>query len=514
MLIEEANKLNAQIKGSYSAVGWSNRLGSVLTPASVPGVYTADRPFYWNKIDVGCRMTVIKQQNADLIVHSPVGIDPPLIRAIDELGTVKHVISPNYEHVKFAHQWAKQYPNAKIWGCPGLMEKETDVRWTGELPFGARPSTFQDGNNQGIRCSDVKHVDMWDWEEFQPLHIDTEVNPFTGKSFFNEVIFYHPASKTLVCTDLYWNYPKSDGTTNGQVWDALPSSVADKTRDEDFGVWELAPKVSAIPFGSTAWKFGMDKLFYPFYMNFMIRSDKRQSFNDIARFITCGDGGWEIETIIPAHGDVIRGKNVCKKVLEKHFNIRCSPPKVDAHFTSPSVLAWLKKMALSYKLEKGKDLIDVISTGMSIENDEDDYLMQLATLCASSPFPIASHDFLRAEEAIYIYGNQAFLEGFGYEWDEFVELPSSRCVETDAEVQARQKLLDGVKDCQSNAAESYDNLIRVRKDGKKILLQGVTLWNVWDITDGMEVDDARAKMESGTIKPVGQAVCIKNVEFL
>ena len=260
MLIEEAKRLNTP-KGSYSSVGWSNRLGSVLTPAAVPGVYTADRPFYWNKIDVGCRMTVIKQQNGDLIVHSPVGIDPPLIRSLEELGTVKHVISPNYEHVKYAHQWAEQYPNANIWGCPGLMEREADVRWTGEVPFGARPQRFRGGDHSNDDHDEM----MWDWEELQPLHIDTEVNPFTGKSFFNEVIFYHTASKTLLMTDLFWNYPSSDGRTNGQI------SVDDR---EDFGPWELAPSVGTIPFGSTAWKFGMDKIFYPFYMNLMVKSDK------------------------------------------------------------------------------------------------------------------------------------------------------------------------------------------------------------------------------------------------
>lgn len=512
LLIEEANRLKSE-RGSYSAVGWSNRLGSVLTPASLPGVYTADRPFYWNKIDVGCRMTVIKQQNGDLIVHSPVGIDPPLIRSLEELGEVKHVISPNYEHVKYAHQWAKQYPNAKIWGCPGLMEREPDVKWTGEVPFGARPSGFFDNDNNRQDRSYDKHVDMWDWEELEPLHIDTEVNPFTGKSFFNEVIFYHPRSKSLLMTDLYWNYPSSDGTTNSQIWDALPT-VSEQTREEDFGVWELAPNVGKIPLWSAAWKLGMDKLFYPFYMNFMV--SKRESFEDIARFITCQ---WEVETIIPAHGDVIRGKSVCRQVLSKHFNVQCSSPTVDAHFTSLSTKEWLNKMALSYKLERGDDLIDVVSSGMTIiQTETHDDLEQLAISCATSPFPIASHDFLRAHEAIYIYGNKEFLAGFGYDWDEFVQLPSSKCVETDEEVQERQKLLDTVKDAAMNESQSstvaYDNLVRVRKDGKKILLKGVNLWNVWDITDENQLDDTRAKIDSGTIKPIGQAVWIREVEYL
>ena len=83
-------------RGSYSTVGWSNRVGTVLTPVSIPGVYTADRPFYWNGIDVGCRMTLIEmgtgakdgEKNAkrDVFVHSPVALDGPLRSAVEERG--------------------------------------------------------------------------------------------------------------------------------------------------------------------------------------------------------------------------------------------------------------------------------------------------------------------------------------------------------------------------------------------------------------------------------------------
>ena len=343
MLIEEAKELDAT-RGSYSSIGWSNRHGSVLTPASIPGVYTADRPFYWNKIDVGGRMTVIRLQSSsssssrggggggeeyELVVHSPVGLDPPLIDALEKLGTVRHVISPNYEHVKYASQWADHYPDAKMWGCPGLMEREPEVRWTGEIPSGARPPGFAADNADDERHESLDE-NMWDWNELQPLHIDTEVNPFTGRAFFNEIIFYHAPSKTLLATDFYWNYPRGDGVTNGQVVDELAAKGIvvndDMAEDSDFGVWELAPNVGKIPLGSRLWgKLGMDKLFYPFYMKFMVKNDRRDDFEEIARFTTCGrsDFGWEVETIIPCHGDIVRGRGLCRNVLETHFNIQC-----------------------------------------------------------------------------------------------------------------------------------------------------------------------------------------------
>ena len=314
-------------RGSYAATGWSNRLGSVLTPAALPGVYTADRPFYWNGIDVGGRMTVVQlggdPANVELAVHSPVGLDPPLIEALAKLGRVAHVISPNYEHVKFARQWALQYPNANIWGCPGLAEREPDTPWTGEVPFGARPRGFHDDHG-GSGAPEG----MWDWEELQPLHMDIEVNPFTGRAFFNEVLFYHAPSKTLMTTDFYWNYPRGDGVTNGQLVDELAAKGMRATSeggegglDGDFGTWELAPDVGEIPLGSKIWgKVGMDRLFYPFYMKFMVRKDQRKEFEEIGRFVSGSERrGWEVETIIPCHGDIVRGRELCRKVLEVHF---------------------------------------------------------------------------------------------------------------------------------------------------------------------------------------------------
>ena len=51
-----------------------------------------------------------------------------------------------------------------------------------------------------------------------------------------QVVFVHKPSGTLIATDLIWNYPGS-GT----------------------------------PKGTQAWKFGMDRVYLPFYKNFMIK---------------------------------------------------------------------------------------------------------------------------------------------------------------------------------------------------------------------------------------------------
>lgn len=318
---EEMGTLSKSSGGTYGTVGWSNRLGSLLTPAAIPGVYEAGRPFFWNGIDVGCRMVVIELGTSspgadgkpDLFVHSPVSLDDRLADAIDAIGTVKHVVSPNYEHVKFAYLWAERYPDANIWGCPGLMEREPNVRWTGEIPYGARPPGWPEGPE---RSSKAKPEAMWDWDEICPLHVDVEANPFTQKPFFNEVVFFHPKSKTLLTTDTFWNYPRKDGIPNAD-YASIPGA------DQDLGAWELAPDVGDIPLGSRIWgKLGMDKLFRPFYLGLMIKSDCKDQFRRIASYISGVDeNGWDVETVIPAHGDIIRGKTFCREILKSHFNL-------------------------------------------------------------------------------------------------------------------------------------------------------------------------------------------------
>mmetsp|Transcript_47000 Transcript_47000/g.69622 ORF Transcript_47000/g.69622 Transcript_47000/m.69622 type:complete len:373 (+) Transcript_47000:57-1175(+) len=293
-LLENAKALDDNLKngeklGRYADSTWSNRLGTVLTPAAI-GVYTCDRPFYWNKIDVGGRMSVIQLDDGNLWVHSPLNLDQATRTALNKLGTVKYIVSPNYEHLKYAKQWSKEYPEAFMWGCPGLGEVVPEIEWEGEIPRGLlRPSE----SHQLKNC--------WDFDFITPLHLDMETNPFTGKAFFNEVIFYHRPSKSLFTTDIFWNYPQEDGVANSHLLG----------NNYDGG---LAPNVSSIPLGSRLWKIGMDKIYLPFYKKFMIND--RKYYDEAVKVVL---EEWDVETLIPCHGDIIRGKEKIEQVLAKHF---------------------------------------------------------------------------------------------------------------------------------------------------------------------------------------------------
>jgi hypothetical protein len=297
--------------------GYSNRAKTVLTPvylsdesdkgSSINNVYTGDRAFYWNKIDVSCRMTLVELPPVSaggapvLWVHSPVGADGPMQQVIKGMlpAKVEHVVSTNYEHLKFAPEWGKTYPDANFWGCPGLPERMPDMPWTGEIPDGYRPAGWKGAAQESPVLPTSEG--WWDRTLIEALHVNIEVNPATGKPFFNEVIYFHTPSKTLMVTDLLWNYPAS----------TVPNS--------EFGqndAWELAPVVQDIPIGSRLWKKGMDNVYAPFFQALMVQD--KAAYRDIANHIV---NVWQPEIVIPAHGDILRGKDFIRKVLTEKLGL-------------------------------------------------------------------------------------------------------------------------------------------------------------------------------------------------
>jgi len=76
-------------------------------------VWGAERPFAWLGIDVNGRGAVVKLSDGSLWVHSPVKLDPELKAAMDALGPVKHIVTPNFEHNKFAQQVTPHYTDCR-----------------------------------------------------------------------------------------------------------------------------------------------------------------------------------------------------------------------------------------------------------------------------------------------------------------------------------------------------------------------------------------------------------------
>ncbi len=122
-------------------------------------------------------MTVIRLREGELFLHSPVALDPELQRELDALGTVRFAVAPNRMHHLFIRDYSEAYPKAELFAAPGLETKRKDVGWHAVLGDEAPPA--------------------WAGQLEQLF--------FRGYPLANEVVFFHPPSRSLLLTDLAFN---------------------------------------------------------------------------------------------------------------------------------------------------------------------------------------------------------------------------------------------------------------------------------------------------------------------
>lgn len=259
---------------------WSNPQGSVLTQMC-DDLYLAERPFFprlpgLQGTDVGCKAVVVKLNDGTLWVHAPVGLDAPLRSALADLGPVAHVVTPNTEHQKFAPEWVREFPSAQSWACPTLREKKPGI-WQHSLEeLLDAPSGLTSQQPPSAWGGDIELCWVRDRIPLTP-----------GIPFFNEVVFHHKPSKTLIVSDLWWAYPGSSADVEG------------------------GDAIAEVPLSSRLWKKGMDRIYRPLYNNLMRTETCTSSYETIL--------GWGFEGIAPAHGEPIGEGG--REVLRRHLNL-------------------------------------------------------------------------------------------------------------------------------------------------------------------------------------------------
>jgi len=95
-------------------------------------------------------------------------------------------------------------------------------------------------------------------------------------------------------------------------------------------------------------------------------------------------------------------------------------------------------------------------------------------LYGSAPFSVVAHD--SAPDPVFIYANVAAQKLFGYEWDEFITLPSRLSAEA-RERGERERFLEVVK--RDGFVKGYGG-IRVTKSGRCFRIQNATVWQLTD----------------------------------
>ncbi|MCX8072295.1 MAG: DUF4336 domain-containing protein [Candidatus Binatia bacterium] len=138
--------------------------------------------------NLGARMTVIRLPSGGLFVHSPVLPDENTRAALVALAPVTAVVAPNKTHHFFIRRFREAFPSAEYWAAPGLRQKRADLQFDGVLTDNP-PTTWA--------------------EDLDQIHI-------RGVPTLEEIVFYHRRSRTLILTDLAFNFRRN----SAQDWRA------------------------------------------------------------------------------------------------------------------------------------------------------------------------------------------------------------------------------------------------------------------------------------------------------
>jgi hypothetical protein len=121
--------------------------------------------------------TVLRLGDGKVLIYAPGKFDDEQLGAIDALGDVAYIIAPNLFHHLYVARAVERWPNAKVYGAPGLAVKRKDVTFHEELSTGTLAE-----------------------------HVDVEI--MGGAPKMNEAVLFHRPTGTLLCADLFFNITK------------------------------------------------------------------------------------------------------------------------------------------------------------------------------------------------------------------------------------------------------------------------------------------------------------------
>nr|WP_216857036.1 DUF4336 domain-containing protein [Acidisoma sp. S159] len=123
---------------------------------------------------------MIRLRDGSLFVWSPVALTNSLRSAVDALGPVRHLVSPNALHHLSLGEWKSAYPAARLYASPRLRRKRKDLAFDADLGDAPAPEWADDIDQVVLR----------------------------GSLALTEVVFFHRGSHTVLFADLIQNFPR------------------------------------------------------------------------------------------------------------------------------------------------------------------------------------------------------------------------------------------------------------------------------------------------------------------
>jgi hypothetical protein len=125
-----------------------------------PSLWEATTEILLGRVYTPARCVIVRRPEG-LWIHSPLPPEPALVEAVRGLGEVAHLVSPNRSHYLFVNRWQALFPGARVW-------RPDDLR------AGAAFSGFLQ-------------------------------QTILGAPKFDETLFLHEESRSLIVTDLFLN---------------------------------------------------------------------------------------------------------------------------------------------------------------------------------------------------------------------------------------------------------------------------------------------------------------------
>lgn len=208
-------------------------------------LWVAEQPLTFMGLPVGTRMTVIRLEDNSLLLISPIHLTPEIRQQLKKIGTVKYLIAPNLFHYLYLAQCQQIYTQSQVLAPPGLATKQPNLKidktfTQDDIEFGSQLEYTLFAGFQILIVSQIKTA--------------------------NEIVFYHPITKTLIITDSAFNFD------NTFPW-----------------ITQLTARV-----------IGSYQNLKPSWLEKIAVQDKQQAQKSIDKILS-----WDFERVIMAHGTIV-----------------------------------------------------------------------------------------------------------------------------------------------------------------------------------------------------------------
>ena len=141
------------------------------------GIWIVEGGMSFAGTTVDLRSTVCRLDDGSVWVHSPIPLTDAIRQSLAEVGPVGHIVTGSNGHNLFLLEWHRAYPQAAVHVTRGIPKKLKDLRDFRILDGTEFPHDFE-----SAQMGDVP--------------------------FFDEHVFYHSSSKSLIVTDFIQNHPR------------------------------------------------------------------------------------------------------------------------------------------------------------------------------------------------------------------------------------------------------------------------------------------------------------------